>query len=209
MAKKILILIRHGQYFPAGLITNAASTSSMERLTPLGRKQARAIGKRLSEMGVTRLVHSTMPRAIETAYIIHQHLILSKGGLRKLQMKECDELRECVPGFPAKLRAKYGFTDLRKLRADKTQADRAFAKHFQFLPAGARRDSVEVLVTHGNIIRYLVCRTLEIDPLAWRKMDIQQCGMTVIKVDRKGNSPMALLSHNDVGHIELKDRTFL
>lgn len=180
------------QYHPA-------EGAQLERLTTLGRKQAMLAGKRLRDEKVDRIVHSTMPRAAETAGIIRAQLGFQKA------LETTDTLRECVPGFPKAARKKYGYNDIKKLTSDKAQADRAFKKYFR-LP---KKDTVEVLVCHGNIIRYLVCKTLRIDLEAWLKMDIQQCGITVIHLKSKGINRHQLISHNDVGHIKKRDRTFL
>lgn len=192
MATKTIILVRHGQYHPAKDI-------EVERLTALGRRQALLVGKRLRENKIDRIVHSSMPRAIETAAIIQKALA------RKGKSEQCDQLRECVPGFPKHLRKKFGHTDEKKLKLNKKTLDRAFKKYF----TAPKKDSVEILVCHGNVIRYLVCKALDIDTFTWLKLDIQQCGISVIELKSKGHNPIALISHNDVGHIPKHQRTFL
>ncbi len=192
MAKRTIILVRHGQYHPA-------SEKEIERLTTLGRKQAKYAAKRLKEVKIDRIVHSTMPRAIETAAIIKKNLVFRKS------FTSCEDLRECVPGFPKRLRKKHGFTDEKKLNRNIAQLNRAFKKYFKT----PRKNSVEVLVCHGNVIRYLVCKVLGAAPLTWRMMDIQQCGISVVEIRSSGTNRKILLSHNDVGHIPKRERTFL
>lgn len=194
MAKKTIILVRHGQYIPK-------SEKEVERLTSLGREQARYVGKRLKEnQKIHRIYHSSMPRAIETAGIIKRQLGY-KG-----HFESCEHLRECVPGFPKNLRKKFGFTDEGRLIKDQAQAERAFKKYFKLQRSG---DVTEVLVCHGNIIRYLICRLLQIDSLTWRQMDIQQCAISVVELRSKGFNKKTLISHNDVGHIPKAKRTFI
>ena len=192
MAKKIIILVRHGQF-------HKATDKQLECLTTLGRKQAQYAGKRLREIKISKIIHSTMPRAVETATIIKKVL-----GFKK-SFTACESLCECVPGFPKKLRKKHGFTDAKKIKKDIAQAEQAYKKYF----SKPRKNSVEVLVCHGNVIRYLVSRVLEVDPLIWRKLDIQQCGISVVELRSAGTNPKVVLSHNDVGHIPFKERTFL
>lgn len=191
MAKKVIILVRHGQY-------HSASSKGLEKLTVLGKRQAKLAAKRLKENKRNRIIHSTMPRAVETAAIIKKELRY-RGTFQS-----CDLLRECVPGFPKALRKKYGHTDAKKLANHKKQAEGAFRKHFK----SPRRNSVEVLVCHGNVIRYLICRSLKIDTINWRLMDIQQCGISIVEV-RSKDPKRVLISHNDVGHIPKRDRTFI
>jgi broad specificity phosphatase PhoE len=83
--------------------------------------------------------------------------------------------------------------------------DAAFARYFKRPRSGERH---ELLVAHGNIIRYFVRRALG-DPIAkWLRMNITQCGLTVIVVGpRRGR--VVLMSFNDVGHLPPKMRTFL
>lgn len=192
MANKTIILVRHGQYV-------SATESESEKLTTLGRKQAAYAAKRLKEYKIDRIVHSSMPRAVETATLIKSNLKYRKS------MDSCDFLRECVPGFPKHLRKKAGYTDVKKLKAGEKQLEAAFKKYFK----SSHKDSVEVLVCHGNVIRYLVCKVLGLDTLAWRTMDIKQCAITVVQIRSKGTNRRVLLSHNEVGHIPKQHRTFL
>jgi serine/threonine-protein phosphatase PGAM5 len=188
MAIKMILLLRHGQY----------KNKPSEQLTALGRKQAALAGKRLKGMKIHKIHFSTMPRAKETAEIV----IKNMGYKKKPHSSEF--LRECVPGFPKKFRKKHGFTDVKKLKKDKLQADRGYRDVFTF--SKSRR--TELVVCHGNIIRYFLCKALGIDTDSWRRLDIKQCGLTVIQLDSKTRMAK-IISHNDVGHIPLKMQTFM
>lgn len=188
MAIKTIFLLRHGQY----------KKKPSEVLTTLGRKQATLAGKRLKEIKFFKIHFSTMPRARETAEIVKKTM-----GYRK-KIHGSDFLHECVPGFPKKLRKKHGFTDQKKLKADKRQADRAYRDIFTF-SKGKRN---ELVVCHGNIIRYFLCKALGVDTEVWRKLDIKQCGITIIELNSKTRS-IGIIAHNDIGHIPLKMQTFL
>lgn len=185
---KTIILLRHGQY----------KRKPTEKLTKLGRHQALLAGKRLRDFKIQKVSVSSMPRALETWKISSSRLD------RSYRAEVCDYLRECVPGFPKKMRKKHGYTDLKKLKKDKLQADRAFKKYFGF----SKSNRTELLVCHGNIIRYLVCKSLDISTECWLKLDIKQCGITVIKLNSK-NRTRTLISHNDVGHIPAEKQTFI
>ena len=192
MATRTIILIRHGQY-------SAAKDDSPEALTPLGKQQAKYAGKRLLDYPkIDKFIVSTMPRALETCEILTRHC--SYRGI----IERTDLLRECVPGFPKKLRKKYGFTDTARLHRDQRTLDKAFKKYFTI----PKQDSVLVLVCHGNVIRYLIAKFLEVDTLTWRQMDITQCGISVVQIRNKGDHKKMLISHNDVGHIPAAKRTF-
>ena len=185
---KTIILLRHGQYI----------SGDSERLTALGRKQARCVGRRLKDFDIDSVVVSTMPRAQETARIA---LKSSKHKIAKFE--STDLLRECIPGFPEKLRIekKLKKTSLNK---QKKALDEGFERYFTF----SKKKTTQLIVCHGNVIRYFVCRALGIPTLKWVRMDIKQCGLSIIQLDMK-TGEMSLIAHNDVGHISVKDQTFV
>lgn len=90
IATRHLILIRHGQYNLKG------ETDEERKLTPLGREQARLTGLRLKELDLplTRIIQSTMTRAMETSGIIRESLSSS------IPVSSCDFLREGAPITP-------------------------------------------------------------------------------------------------------------
>lgn len=186
MAIKTIILLRHGQY----------ESKPVQRLTALGRQQAVLAGKRLAQYSITKIYSSNMPRAQETARIVNRRL--------KKSLEESELLCECVPGFPMKERKKHGFTDAKKLARAKKQADQAFKKFFQF----SKTSQTELLVCHGNIIRYLICKSLGIETDTWTKFDIKQCGLCIVELDSK-TKKMMVITHGDVGHIPLKLQSFM
>ena len=63
-------------------------------------------------------------------------------------------------------------------------------------PDGNRHD---IVVCHGNVIRYFVTRALEVDPEAWLGMSLANCSLTVIRINADGTKK--LLAIGDVGHI--------
>lgn len=193
MAVRTIILLRHGQYTPFD-----KKKKTTEVLTALGRKQAQLAGKRLQEYKIEKIVSSTMPRALETSKIINTYL-------KCKSVKEDRNLCECVPGFPRKLRKKYKYTDIKKLQTSTQQLEKVFQKYFK----SSKLDTTDLIVCHGNVIRFLVLKTLGLDTIVWRSLDIQQCGITIVKIRSKGDNKKVLISHNDIGHIPLKMRTFI
>ena len=139
-----------------------------------------------------------MPRAQETAAIVTKTM-----GYRK-KLYGSDLLHECVPGFPKKLRKKHGYSDLKKLKKDKLQLDQIYKDIFTF----SKKNRTELVVCHGNVIRYLLCKALKIDTETWTRFDIKQCGISMIELNSKTRS-MKIIAHNDVGHIPHKLQTFI
>jgi serine/threonine-protein phosphatase PGAM5 len=88
------------------------------------------------------------------------------------------------------------------IRRGKVQADRAYRRYFR---RAAGRDRCDVLVCHGNLIRYLVCRALALGKNAWVGLGSAHCGITVIRILPRGE--IVLESYNDTGHLPAKWRT--
>jgi serine/threonine-protein phosphatase PGAM5 len=89
-------------------------------------------------------------------------------------------------------------------RADRCreQLEHAFATYFVPSSSGDRHD---IIVCHGNVIRYFITRVLEVDPQAWLSMTVGNCGLTVVRI--KADGDVRLLSYNDVGHLPVNLQT--
>ena len=82
------------------------------------------------------------------------------------------------------------------LAACQAQLDRLFATHFRPSADGERS---ELMVCHGNVIRYLVTRALGVDTQAWLEMSVGHASITRIRIEPDGR--MKVLSVGDVGHL--------
>ena len=177
-----VVLIRHGQY-------DEHDTGS---LTALGRKQAAHTGHAFVGARVDSMLASTLIRAKETAAIVREsipHVKLSHSAL----------LCECVPTpLPASLRLGL---DPAQIRVDRERADKAWDKVFR--PTKASR--TDLVVCHGNIIRYFVCRALGVPVKSWVKMQSLHCGISEVSVLPNGETRLA--SYNDTGHLPRELRT--
>src|SRR6185503_6341352 len=70
--------------------------------------------------------------------------------------------------------------------------------HGGFKPTtGAERR--DVLVCHGNVIRYLVTKALGVDTKAWLEMSVGHASLTTIRVEADGS--FKLIAIGDRGHI--------
>jgi len=188
---RTLYLVRHGLYDEV----DPRDPDVGKHLVPEGREQARLVAERLAALPVriTALHASTMTRARETAEVIAKTL--------SLRPRLSTDLRECTPPFrPVDFR-------VRLFRGEQVacrdRIDRAFARYFR---PSALRDSSEVLVCHGNVIRYLCCRALGIEPHVWNRMWIANCSLTTIQIRPDGT--MKLVGLNDVGHLPPSLQTY-
>jgi serine/threonine-protein phosphatase PGAM5 len=180
---RTLYLVRHGSYVPDPRADPQAGPS----LTPLGIAEARLVAARLAGMPVhfDAITSSTLARARETAAIIHE-------SLTNVPFDSSSLLTECTPPLPASLRG-----GSEKAMADcASRLDTVFRKYFT--PA-AEGDRNELLVCHGNVIRYLVMKALNADPKGWLGNTVAHASLTIIRVGPDGS--MNVLAVGDVGHI--------
>jgi serine/threonine-protein phosphatase PGAM5 len=182
MATRYLALVRHGQYERKG-------GRPTEHLTPLGVKQAQLTAQRLRSLPITAIHYSSLPRAVETAEIIAQ-------AFPDVPFHKTRLLWECFPCLPSNLSEFAPKIPAEKLAEYRAQAESAFDRYFK---RARGKDKYEILVCHGNIIRYFVCRVLQVPPEAWLNMDSDKCGISEVKIGSDGR--MWLLSYNDIGHL--------
>jgi len=184
-APKIVYLIRHGAYDEAANATSRLGGA----LTPLGVEQAHLVGARLRAMPVeiAALRSSPLVRARQTAVVVADEL----GG-RVVEIEP--RLEECTP--PTWRRDAVAGTPPEELAACRAQLERLMADLFRPSTDGVRH---EILVAHGNVIRYLVTRALRVDPQAWLEMSIGNASITKIRIEANGT--FRVISVGDVGHL--------
>lgn len=189
---RTLILVRHGVYDE----TDERDPEIGRALLVEGREQARITGERLAAWPtrVDAVYASTMTRARETAEII----VKSLPGVPLVADRD---LRECEP--PG-----YGRMDMAGVTAGSKDScaarlDADFARYFRPSP---ERDSTEVLVCHGNVIRWLVCRAMGADPKLWLSMSPANCSLTVIQV--RANGTFKITAVGDRGHLPVALQTW-
>lgn len=196
MAKRFLYLVRHGNYNAYEEVGDDLGGS----LTAMGREQAEYLAHYFEPFPFEAIYTSSMRRAFQTAEIIggrHPHI----------RLETFRELWESIPVFPhhleGKERERYPeLSDAQisaKLAENKFYAEKAFTLFFQPLNGTDEEERHELIVAHGNLIRYLVCRVLDVDPRAWANMSINQCSITRVRVeDERGT---ILESFNETMHL--------
>ena len=189
---RTIILVRHGVYDE----TDTRDAEVGKALLPEGREQARLTGRRLADWPahIDVLRASTMTRARETAEIIAREL----PGLASVPDRE---LRECEP--PGTHRATMSGLEPGDVDSCAARLDGDFARYFRPSPG---RDSTEVLVCHGNVIRWLTCRALGADPKLWLGMSVANCSLTVIQVRPDGTCKITGVG--DRGHLPVALQTW-
>lgn len=189
---RTVILIRHGEYehdsecdedIGCGLVT-------------LGRQQARLAGDRLTAMPVefTSIQASAMTRARQTGEIITERFPDLKLVLHR-------DIRECIPTT----RRQDIMAELEPGEAADCEANLEAAWQRIFVPAEGANE-YDIVVCHGNVIRWVVTRVLDVDPEAWLGMSIANCSMTVVQIRADGSKK--LVSFADSGHLPYSMTTY-
>lgn len=184
-AIRTLYLVRHGfcDY-------KDSDDKTGNPLLPLGREQAAVVADRLAGFPIkfSSITSSEFTRARETGDIIGAQLGLacSRDGL----------LNECTPtGAGVALKPEHADADAQLARA---------WQHYATPATGA--PSHELLVCHGNVIRWFVCRALGTAPKQWRRMDIANCFISIIEIRPDGST--RLLVFNDATHVPVAKQTW-
>ncbi|XP_075157685.1 phosphoglycerate mutase 5 isoform X1 [Haematobia irritans] len=183
-----IILIRHGEYLDLG------DSDETHRLTTRGRLQAEYTGKRLREMGIKwdKVIASTMTRAQETAEII-----LKEIDFNPKDVKHCPYIREGAP-IPPQPPVGHWRPEESFFR-DGARIEAGFRRYFYRALPTDKHDTYTLIVGHGNVIRYFVCRALQFPPEAWLRINVNHASITWLTIQPSGNVTIKYLG--DTGFI--------
>lgn len=185
-------LVRHGIY---DRDTTATDDRVANGLNALGHEQARLAGARLAALPVKfdRLVSSELLRAAQTAD--------DMGALMKMTPTRDGLLNECTPtSSNARLMAgeKPG-----EVAACDSARGAQWDRYFRPTP---ERDTYDVLVCHGNIIRWTLMRSTGADTKNWANLDCGNASLTIVAVRPDGS--VRPVMYSDVGHIPVDKQTW-
>jgi serine/threonine-protein phosphatase PGAM5 len=189
---RFVYLVRHGMYDR----DDNADDRTANGLDPLGHEQAKLLGARLHALPLqfALLVSSDLTRARETAE--------DMGAILGSTPLQDSLLEECSPASDGSNLMKDHAAD--EVAACDSRLETVWKKYFQPSP---KTDEYDLLVCHGNVIRWLVCRATGMDLKNWTRMDIANCSLTVISVRADGTA--RLVMYSDVGNIPVEKQTWL
>ena len=204
------IFVRHGQSVSnADPKTASLPTKEGDRLTDLGREQARRVAEHLLPFAGTHLLHSNMRRARETAEIINEHLGLPVRELDYIQeLRESDDYQDLAPEEQKLHRWSVRMAEA----ADDPDAAPGGAESFNDVLGRVTRfkeeldelgaeGQVPVVVTHGLFLRFFLAHCIYGDEFAPRHAPrLWQM--------RSLNCSISVFEHGEVWHAvdpEIKD----
>ncbi|XP_034671043.1 serine/threonine-protein phosphatase Pgam5, mitochondrial-like [Drosophila subobscura] len=167
---------RHIILIRHGEYLDVGDTDETHHLTDRGREQAKYTGQRLQELGIK------WDKVIASTMVRAQEtadIILNEIDYEKTKVKNCAFLREGAPIPPQP-------------------------------PVGhwkpeAPRTATPLIVGHGNVIRYFVCRALQFPPEAWLRININHASITWLTISPSGNVSIKYLG--DTGFMPVKHLT--
>ncbi|HLV81982.1 MAG TPA: histidine phosphatase family protein [Chthonomonadaceae bacterium] len=192
MADRVLYLIRHGRYDTAYTADDLGGS-----LTDAGRMQALLTARQLSALPIRAIHYSTLRRAAETADI----LAACFPGVEK---HPSSLLWECVPYLPELLPELFAHISKDVLRKHERQARLAFKTFFQPVRDADRH---EILVSHGNLLRYFICRANGQPPRAWNRTDIHECSLSQVLISPRGR--MKVVAYDQINHLPAPLQSYL
>jgi len=197
VATRHILLIRHGQYNMAG------KTDLQKKLTNLGKEQAVFTGQRLKALGLnkklTLITESSMTRAHETCELICQHLDPA------IPRESSDMLREGAPVEPDPPVIHWQ-PEPKMFFIDGARIETAFRQFIHRAGADQPDESYELIVCHANVIRYFVCRALQLPQTAWLRMSLRHASITWLTIRPDGRVSLRCLG--DAGHLPPDMLTF-
>ncbi len=193
MGTRLIFLVRHGQEDRDNQVDDLGGS-----LSATGIAQAQATAEYLRYVDFDAIYASTLRRADETADLI-------AGYHPDVPIEKTSELWESVPAIPATLQNMVKDLSPEQIEAEQQRIAAAFNRFFAPVPDQA--DLQDLIVCHGNLIRYFVCRVLDAPLEMWVNLEIANCGITRIEV--RPNGRLVLVTHNEHHHIPAKHQTYI
>jgi serine/threonine-protein phosphatase PGAM5 len=122
--------------------------------------------------------------------------------LPEVAEKEIDENHARIEAAFHKYMHRADPTEVLSLNRHQQQSAAAAA---QLLPPQQKHE-FEVIVGHGNVIRYFTCRALQIPPEAWLRLSCFNCSITYLMIHPNGY--VTCRAFGDMGHLGYANSTF-
>jgi len=210
---RVIWFVRHGQAIAEALGVDDATRA----LTPLGVAQASRSGARLRELlgneEPKSITHSTMTRAKQTADIIAEYFPSHVARIGNELIREGAPCRPEPDTWKQKPsshvdeapRIEAGFRSICH-RATNEHEDSARGDERIQKDATLPSMTHEIVVCHGNVIRYSALRAMQLPPDAWLRMSMYNASIT--RIDIRPDGGVSLRCAGDAGHLPANELTF-
>ncbi|MFI8265378.1 MULTISPECIES: histidine phosphatase family protein [unclassified Streptomyces] len=188
-AARYLYLARHGE-----------ATADESGLTAGGRRQAALLGERLAHSPLSAVYHGPLPRAAQTARLVHDRL----DGVA---LEESKLAGDYIPYMPRReelpsVSADATLAHLSQFSAEEREggpelARAALARFAR--PVDGDRPRHELIVTHNFLIGWLVRAAL--DAPNWRWIGLNQANAALTVIRYAPDRPASVLFSNDMAHL--------
>lgn len=180
---------------------HAEASPDETELTERGRRQAALLGERLRDIPLAAVHHGPLPRAAQTARLVHERLgrgiplqVSEPAGdyvphvprREELPAQSADRLLSFVERFPESERNRGPELAGAALARFTGAADGDEPRH-------------ELVVTHAFLAAWLVRDAL--DAPAWRWLGLNHANASLTVIRYTPGRPAALLMVNDMGHL--------
>ncbi|MFD5590319.1 histidine phosphatase family protein [Streptomyces griseorubiginosus] len=188
-ATRYLYLARHGE-----------ALADESGLSEAGRRQAVLLGRRLRGVPLTAVHHGPLPRAVQTARLVHEQLenvplvVSDVAGDYVPYVPPADELPSASADFYLRFLA--DTTDEERERGA-VLADQALDLFTG--PVDGDEDRHELVVTHNFLVAWLVRDALHAPKWRWLGLNHANAALTVIRYP-PDRAP-AILVTNDMRHL--------
>lgn len=190
MAKRVLYLIRNGEYD-----RNEMDEDFNAPLTKRGKEQAKRTASALKDLPISAIYTSPHDQTGTTASIFCD-------ALPSATFDTSDELQQYRSSSVGRTFTREMLEKaMNEHESEEAHIRKAFDRFFRVVSD----DTHEVLVCHGNIILDLVCLATNVSPDAWGHMLINNCAISIVAIEAEDD--MQLVAFNDVRHLPENLRT--
>ncbi len=192
MASRTLYLARHGE---AEVHGDGADEDDSVGLSPTGRRQAEALGVRMGRLGLDAIHHGPLPRARQTAAIVHAYCP-DVPCIADDVVGDYLPSAAVTPDLPDRYQR---FVASYSAEEQATGAVLAAEAIRRFTSVTGVGDSVELIITHNFLIGWFVRYALDGPDWRWLGLNQSNAALTIIRC--RDNAPPTLVAFNDTSHL--------
>ena len=136
-----------------------------------------------------------MARATETHHLMMPHL----KEIKQCYDQPCSLIKEGAPCKPSPASVTWKPSE-ESFYKDNLRIEAAFCNHIHRADKNEESNYTSLFVCHGNVIRYFVCRALQIPGDHWLRLSLYNASITVLDIHSNGNVSLKILG--DVGFLQ-------